>query len=217
MKFTIGYREDLELGDYGYVVNEKDKSGFNTAQGDNRQVAITLAHDIIEHQSTNYNDHSDEIVALGAIYFNRDEDFCNGLGEYLPHYEIGNQLFGLYMSNELLDRCGSYSPQVNEWFDDYLYLNTLNFVLSELNDDEAVTLGELKAMFPRVSIVRLLSKGFNKMRGLALRYNIDVPCFYHNLCTKLCLALDTVDPYCEKLTVNLNYAKNSISVISKVQ
>lgn len=217
MKFTIGYREDEDFGGYGYVVNEKHREGFNTAQGGNQQVARLLVHDMLEHQNTNYNGSSDELVALGAIYFNRDEDFCNGLGEYLPHHEIGSQLFNLYMSDELLDQCGSYSPEVNEWFDDEMYLETLKSTRNEINCHDYVSIKELKAMFPRKYVVSLLSKGYNKMRGLSLRYNLDVPCFFHTLCSKLSSKLEFVDPYCEQLTVEFNYAKNYTSVTIKVQ
>jgi len=215
MKFRLTYREDTELGGYGWVVKERDNEYFQTAQVESDNYSRLLVHDMVEHLGTDYDPCSDEIVAIGSTLFIREQDFYNRYtGKFNLRYEIADMLRGLYEENLKLHQCGSYSPEVSSIFTQDEYLETIKALKDEISEDN--TISGLKNKFPRKDIIALLSKGYNRQMGIATKYDVDMEWLFSRVRSTVESAINMIDfPEYQDVIISFNYATKIVSYYVK--
>lgn len=162
MKRLLTY---VDSGRYGFIVSS---DGLLNTDFTPTIASKTLAHDLLEHtEGFHDNPHCDELMALGAVLCHRDDTFYNAYGKDGFADDVANQLYMLVESEAYLDVAlpTSSSKDVRERLD-YAWEEILDLLKFELND-APFNKRRLKAL-----AYRYMSKGYNRIQGLELRYHI---------------------------------------------
>lgn len=160
---TLAYNTDYDTE--GFIVSSEGAPNNAFSPSTHSK---TLAHDLLEHaEPAHYNPHCDELMALGAVLCHRDDAFYNAYGKDGFADDVANQLYMLVESEAYLDveLPTSSSSEVKERLD-YAWEDILDMLTYELNG-APFNKRRLKAL-----AYRYLSKGYNRIRGLELRYRI---------------------------------------------
>lgn len=166
MKRLLTYVDSGRYDNEGFIVSF---NGLLNTDFSPTIASKALAHDLLEHtEGFHYdNPHCDELMALGAILRHRDDAFYNYYGKDGFVADVANQLYMLTESEAYLDVAlpTSSSSEVKERID-YAWKDILDLLKFEL-DDAPFNTRRLKAL-----AYRYMSKGYNRIQGLELRYHI---------------------------------------------